>query len=300
MQIAQLRYLVALARERHFGRAAEACHVSQPTLSAGLQRLEEELGARLVLRGRRFEGLTAEGERVFAWAQRIAADVDGLQVDLRAMRDGLSGRLRIGAIPTSLPVVSSLSAPLCAGRPGLELSVLSMSSREIEQGLRQAELDAGITYLDNEPLSGVRTLRLYRERYLLLTTADEPLGQSPEVTWQEAAARRLCLLSPDMQNRRIVDSIMREAGAAPRPVLETNSISTLVDHVRAGVGCAIVAQSWLRPPGLPAGLHAAPLVEPRREHAIGLVWREREPEPLLARTLITLVRRLRREGLLPE
>ncbi len=217
MLLQQLTYLSALARERHFGRAATTCGVSQPTLSAGIQRLEQELGAPLVLRGRRFEGLTPEGARLLSWVHRILADVDGMRRDLGAMREGLAGRLRIGAIPTALPITSLLTKPLCDSHPALDLSVLSMSSREIEQGLHDARLDVGITYLDNEPLRDVRTLELYHERYFLLTPPGGPFADAATVAWEDAAATQLCLLSPDMQNRRIVDGSSATPASRPAP-----------------------------------------------------------------------------------
>ena len=150
----QLSYLVALARERHFGRAAAACGVTQPTLSAGVRRLEEEVGFPVVRRGRRFEGLTPEGERVLEWAHRILADNDGLRGAIGAMREGLTGRLRLGAIPTSLPSVALLTTPLCALYPGITVSIHSQNSRQIERGLHDFELEVGLTYLDSEPLDG--------------------------------------------------------------------------------------------------------------------------------------------------
>ncbi len=155
-------YLVALVREEHFGRAAAACHVSQPTLSSGIRRLESEVGFPIVRRSQRYEGLTPEGERVLEWARRILADVDGLDAELDAMRGGLTGQLRIGAIPTSLPSVSLLTTPLSATHPGITVAVYSLNSRQIERGLAEFELELGVTYLDSEPLGGVRTLRALR------------------------------------------------------------------------------------------------------------------------------------------
>src|SRR5688500_9107872 len=172
MQIQHLAYLAALAREGHFGRAADACFVTQPTLSNGIRRLEEELGVALVRRGHRYEGLTPEGERMLTWAHRILADTDGMQMDAVAMREGLAGRLRLGVIPTALPVVALLSAPLLRRHAAMDLSVESLTSRQIEQGLHDAHVDVGVTYLENEPLRGVRALPLYDERYVLLTAAD--------------------------------------------------------------------------------------------------------------------------------
>jgi DNA-binding transcriptional LysR family regulator len=283
--IQQLTYLAALARERHFGRAARACHVAQPTLSSGIRRLETELGVQIVQRSQRFEGFTNEGERVLSWAQRILADCEGLKDDLGSMRHGLSGRLRLGAIPTSLPAVSLLTGPLRASHPEVAISIMSLNSRDIERGLQEFDLHAGLTYLDNEPLRHVRTVALYRERYLLLTPADGLHGAQDSVTWAHAAEEPLCLLSPDMQNRRIVDGIFARAGATPRPVVETNSISTLYAQVRDGNLSAVVAHPWLHQYGIPPGLRAIPLVEPEQTHSIGLVLLDQDPEPLLARAL---------------
>jgi DNA-binding transcriptional LysR family regulator len=95
MFLRHLSYFVTLAREKHFARAAEACHISQPTLSAAIRKLEDDLQVRLVLRGHRFLGLTAEGERVLTWAQQILNDYDGLQIDLTGLRSGLIGSLRL-------------------------------------------------------------------------------------------------------------------------------------------------------------------------------------------------------------
>lgn len=286
MVLKHLTYLAALARERHFGRAADACHVSQATLSEAIRRLEADLDVPLVRRGHRFQGLTAEGERALDWAHRILADCDGLRADLAAMRDGVAGRLRLGAIPTSLPIVSLLTAPLRERHPALHVAIRSLSSREIERGLHEGELDAGLTYLENEPLRGVRTQRLYDERYLFLTPDDGRWASEATVRWRDAAEAPLCLLSPDMQNRRIVDGLFARVGAVPQPLIETNSISTLHAHVRDARLCAVIADTWLHGFALPPGTRAIPLAEPAARQAIGLVWLDRDPEPALVRSLV--------------
>lgn len=293
-----LAYLVALAREGHFGRAAAACGVTQPTLSAGIRRLEQETGLPLVRRGQRYEGLTPEGERVLGWAQRIHADVDGLEEAVDAVRRGLSGRLRLGAVPTSLSSAASLTRPFRDAYPGVTIAVYSLNSRQIERGLADYELDLGLTYLDSEPLEGVRTLPLYRERYLLLTATDGPLGRREHVGWAEAAELPLCLLTADMQNRRIVDALFAEAGASPRPVLETNSVSTLYLHVRDGASSTVMAHPWLQQFGVPPGMRAVPLVDPSATRAMGLVWLDRDPEPLLVAALLGIARGLDLEPVL--
>ncbi|HMJ02959.1 MAG TPA: LysR substrate-binding domain-containing protein [Conexibacter sp.] len=287
MVIKHLTYLAALARERHFGRAAESCHVSQATLSEAIRRLEADLGTTLVRRGHRFQGLTAEGERALEWTHRILTDCDGMRSDLAAMRDGVAGRLRLGAIPTSLPVVSLLTAPLRERHPALHVTIRSLSSREIERGLHEGELDAGVTYLDNEPLHGVRTQPLYAERYALLAPGSSRWASESSVRWRDAAEAPLCLLSPDMQNRRIVDGLFARAGAAPQPLIETNSISTLHAHVRDAKLCAVIADTWLHGFDVPAGMRAIPLTEPTARHSVGLVWLDRDPEPALVHALVS-------------
>jgi DNA-binding transcriptional LysR family regulator len=293
--IQQLHYLTALARERHFGRAAETCHVSQPTLSSGVRKLEEELGVPLVRRGgHRFQELTPEGERMVQWAHRILAARDGMLEDLATMTSGLSGRLRLGAIPTAEPVVGLVTRQLLAEHPDVDVSVLSQTSREIEHGLRFGQLDVGLTYLENEPLSDVRTLPLYRERYVVVSPEHT---DRKSMTWAEAAALPLCLLTPDMQNRRIVDAILQTTGSLPSPVVETNSIAALYTCVREGLGWAVMAHTWPALLGVADELSAIPLTRPDVEQAIGLVWLERDPEPLLVRAAIASARKAVATGL---
>ncbi len=270
MFIRQLEYLAALHRERHFGRAADACHVSQPALSAAIRGLERELGVPLVRRARRFEGFTPEGERVLVWVQRTLNDLDGLEQEVSRLRGGMEGTLRIGAIPTSLPASTLVTARFRDRHPRMRIQVMSMTSTQIAAGLHAGELDAGLTYLDNEPLAHVDSLGLWREHYLLLTPADGPFASAGTVTWRSASTLRLCLLSADMQHRRIVDAAFAEAGSVPDPAVETNSVSTLVAHARSGLP-GITAHTWLVGQSLPAGLRAIPLIEPVVEHEIGLV-----------------------------
>jgi DNA-binding transcriptional LysR family regulator len=270
MFIRQLEYLTALDRERHFGRAAAACHAAQPTLSAGIRSLERELGVPLVRRGREFEKLTPEGELILGWAQRALADIQSLQQEASRLRGGLEGTLRVGAIPTSLPL-----SPLVTGRfrerhPRMRVRLTSMSSRQIAHGLAHGEIEAGLTYLDNEPLAHVDAVALWRERYLLVTPASGEFGAAASVPWAAAASLPLCLLTPDMQHRRIVDGAFAAAGATPNPAVETNSVSTLIAHARSGLP-GITAHTWLAANPLPADLRAIPLVEPEIEHTIGLV-----------------------------
>src|SRR5919108_3620613 len=197
--IDKLEFLLALARERHFGRAAEACGVTQPTLSSGLKQLEDAMGVLLVNRGSRFRSFTPEGERVLDWARRIVGDARAMRQELDTLRHGLTGRLRIAAIPTTLAMVAALTTPYRERHPNVQFTIYSRTSVEILDLLENLEIDAGITYLGNEPLGRVSAIALYQERYRLLTPADAPLGNRDTVTWAEVAQVPLCLLTPDMQ-----------------------------------------------------------------------------------------------------
>jgi DNA-binding transcriptional LysR family regulator len=202
--IDKLEYLLTLARERHFGRAAEACGVTQPTLSAGIKQLEELMGVPLVNRASRFQGLTAEGERVLGWARRIVGDTRAMREEARALRHSLNGRLRIAAVPTALAMVATLTTPLRARHPDIQFTIRSKTSIEILGLLENLEIDAGLTYLDNEPLGRVNSVPLYQERYRLLTSADAPLGNRARVTWAEVAQVPLCLLTETIRSIPIV------------------------------------------------------------------------------------------------
>src|SRR5262249_54879250 len=205
----KLEFVIALARERHFGRAAEVCGVSQPSLSSGIKQLEDAFGVMLVQRGSRFQGFTAEGERVLEWARRIIADARAMRQEVDALKRGLSGHLRIAAIPTSLAMAAALTTPYRARHPNVRFTILSRNSIEVLKELENLEVDAGLTYIDNEPLGRVTSVPLYHERYRFLTSADGVLGDRDRVTWAEVGQAPLCLLTPDMQNRRIIDGLLR-------------------------------------------------------------------------------------------
>jgi DNA-binding transcriptional LysR family regulator len=286
MFIRQFEYLEALAREKHFRRAAEACHVSQPTLSAALAQLEEELGVRLIERESRFQGLTAEGEIVLSRARRVLIEIETMRAEVAEARDGLRGKLRFGVIPTALPMAVRVTAPFCAAFPAVTLEVLSLTSNEILEKLDNFELDAGMTYLDNEVLPRVLSKPIYSESYCLLTRADGPLGARDRITWAEAAEQKLCLLSTDMQNRRILDGIFRSVGKAPVPAMETNSIFNLITHASLPGVCSISSRQVLELFGPMAGVKALDLVEPDAHRMVGLVVADRQPLPPLAQKLL--------------
>ncbi|MEV7285609.1 LysR family transcriptional regulator [Streptomyces sp. NPDC093252] len=287
----QLEYLVALARERHFARAAAACYVSQPSLSAAIRRLEHELGVPLVRRGsRRYEGLTPEGEVVLAWAHRMLAEQDALRQELSALRGGLTGTLRLGVVPTALPVASLLTTPFCDRHPRAGVTLESLSSAQIRHGLAEFELDAAMTYLDDDTLRRVRSLPLYEERYMLLTPVDGPLGAADRARWAQAAALPLCLLSPRMRNRRIIDECFAADGAVAAPAIESDSVAGLYAHLPGGRWSSVVSHAWLHLFGVPDGMRVVPLEGPAHGPRVGLVVARSEPQSMLARALLTVAR----------
>ena len=290
--IDKLEFLMALAREQHFGRAAEACGVTQPTLSAGIKQLEESMGVLLVHRGSRFHDLTPEGERVLDWARRIVGDTRNMREEIKSLRHGLTGRLRLAAIPTALAMVAALTTPFRERHPNVQFTVWSRTSADVLALLENLEIDAGLTYLDNEPLGRVNAVPLYQERYQLLTSADAPLGNRDRVTWKDVAQVPLCLLTPDMQNRRIIDDLLRAAGGAVQPTLESDSMILLFAHVRTGRWASVMPARLAETLGLTATIRAIPIVEPEAVHTIGLVVPPREPLTPLVAALVAEAKRM--------
>jgi len=290
--IDKLEFLLALAREKHFGRAAEVCGVTQPTLSAGVKQLEATFGVLLVNRGSRFQDFTAEGERVLDWARRIVGDARAMREEVHALKHGLTGRLRIAAIPTALAMIQTLTTPYRERHQDVQFTILSCTSERVLELLENLEVDAGVTYLHNEPLGRVTDVPLYRESYRLLTSADAPLGDRERVTWAEVAKVPLCLLTPDMQNRRIIEALLRDAGGDPQPTLESNSMILLYSHVRTGRWASVMPARLAAPLGLTDVLRAIPIVEPEASHTIGLVVPAREPMTPLTAALVAQARRI--------
>ena len=289
--IDKLEFLLALAREQHFGRAAEACGVTQPTLSAGVKQLEDSFGVLLVNRGSRFQDFTPEGERVLEWARRIVGDSRAMREEVHALKHGLTGRLRIAAIPMALAMIETLTTLYHERHPGVQFTVLSYNSTEIFRLLENLEIDAGVTYLDGEPIGRVTGVPLYRERYCLLTSTDAPLGDRDKVTWAEVAQVPLCLLTPDTQTRRIIESLLRAAGGDPKISLESDSMIVLYSHVRTGRWASVMPARLAATLGLTDVLRAIPIVEPEASHTIGLVVPVRQPMKPLTAALVVEARR---------
>ena len=223
--IDKLDFILALAREKHFGRAAEACGVTQPTLSAGVKHLEEQMGVLLVNRGSRFQSFTPEGQRVLDWARRIVGDTRAMREEINSLRHGLTGRLRIAAIPTTLPMVAALTTPYRERHPKSVHNLLLVKSLELLDNLRSTRHHLSRQRAARAPPRYRSTTALW-----LLTSADAPL-ESRQRNWPRLLRFRLPL-TPDMQNR-VIDRLPQAGGSA---TLESDSMILLFSHVRTGRG----------------------------------------------------------------
>ncbi|APW37090.1 LysR family transcriptional regulator [Rhodoferax koreense] len=280
--LASMRYLVALNEHRHFGRAAQACHITQPALSNALRALEGEFGVLIVKRGRTFAGLTAEGEAVFATAQRMLHEQELLRQRLHNEATQPSGRLRLAAVPTAMPILSRFAIALQLRHPGIMPTVISLSSLEIETALDSMSLDLALGYTDRTRVRNV-SLAVWpqcTERYYLVQRTSGP-GEEPgaepawrlgaPMSWAEAGALPLCLLTPDMHNRAIVDQAFEAAGVLVTPAMETNSIHTLARSVGAGALASVLPGAALELLRHDAAFEARPLVEPLLQTPLGFM-----------------------------
>lgn len=296
----KLEMFIALARERHFGRAAERLNISQPTLSAGIKHLEDALGVQLVYRGSRFGGLTPEGQSALVWAQRLTGDARQFREEMRTKRQGLSGEVRLACIPTALTQAAHLSSGFGRKHPGVRFTILSRNSREILKLLEDFEIHAGISYLDNEPLGRVDTCTLYRETYMLVCAADMPLARRTSVTWDVLNGVSLALLTPDMQNRRILNQIFAAHGVTPDTAVESNSVIALMASVTEGHCMTVLPSGIARflTDGKPLAL--VPLDAEGTAHDVGLVVPQRDPASPVIGALLTHARKTAQTGAPPS
>ena len=292
----KLEMFITLAREGHFGRAAERLNIAQPTLSAGIKQLEEQLGVQLVHRGTRFGGLTPEGQTALVWARRITGDARQLRDEMRTRRQGLSGEIRLAVIPTAQTWAARLCTAFAARHPNVRFAVLARNSREILQMLDDFEADAGISYLENEPLGRVDTAPLYDESYILVCLNGSPFSEMASIPWSALRDQPLALLTPDMQNRRIINQRFAEAGITPRASLESNSIIALVASVAAGHCMSVLPRDVAGFLCAGKDLALVPLEGAAQRQKVGLILPHRDPRTPVLAALLAEAQRLPAEG----
>lgn len=299
MQFRQLEYFVAVARERHFARAAEACFVSQPSLSASIAKLEDELGVSLINRGHAFEGLTPEGERLVLWARRILAEHDAFIAEVRAVQSGVSGTLRVGLGPTvSTAAVLPIEA-FCARHPLVRVQLVEhLNAREIHRRLREFELDAGIAYLSPEDQEGLDTLPLYTERYVAIAAPELVPAEVAELTWRQLAQLPLALLGGQMRVRQFIDQAFARGDRVVDPQVETESVSALEAYVATGRWASAVPHTLARNLPSSARVRAVPLIDPTVTAEVVLATHSGAHEAVTTRAFKAVVSQLDIQSLL--
>lgn len=285
VQLRFLEYFIALAEERHFARAANRCHVTQPTLSAGIANLEARLGKPLVQRDRRFVGLTAEGEAILPHARRLIADHDELCRAVEAA-GSLRGEMRLGCIPAAMPHAGRFVGSLARAYPDLRVAIRQLTSDHIVRGVAGFEFDAGLTYLDTDSIGDLRPVRIYSERYSLAVHPQSPLAAHDEVTLAQAVSEPLCLLHQGMQNRRILDGHFARMKVQVSSVATTDSYLALLSMVARGGLNSIVTDSHADFIAPATGVRLIPIRDLPETNEVGLLVSGSQPMTPVARAAL--------------
>lgn len=288
VSIRQLRYFEALARHGHFGRAAEACAISQPALSLQIKDLEETLGAPLVERGARQIRLTSLGEAFAERVRDILRAVDELGDLARTSSGPFAGRLRIGVIPTVAPyLLPSVVKALAAHHPGLDLRPRETVTKKLVDDLLAGRLDTAIVALPiSEP--SLSEQALFDEEFLLVRPAVD--AEKPVPNAEMLREMRLLLLEEGHCFRDQALSFCRISPSRTRDLMEGSSLSTLVQMVGAGIGVTLVPEMAVAIETRSAAVSVARLAAPRPTRTIGMVWRRNNPLSARFRALAPLVR----------
>lgn len=292
MNLRDLRYLVALADLRHFGKAAEACFVSQPTLSTQIRKLEEALGATLIERAPRKVMLTAAGKDAVHRARRILAEVDALKDAARRSADPAAGSLRLGVFPTLAPYLLPHVVPALHERyPQLELLLVEEKSDLLLQRLREGTLDAALLALPVHD-EQLHAQCLFEEPFLLAVPDGHPLARHKTLGIDDLDAESLLLLEDGHCLRDQALDVCRLSGAREKSGFRATSLETLRHMVAAGVGITLLpALSVQEPVARLPGVRLVKFRKPAPSRRIALVWRKSSAlEPFLLTLADALVR----------
>ncbi|HEX2651052.1 MAG TPA: LysR substrate-binding domain-containing protein [Burkholderiales bacterium] len=292
MTLTELRYIVAVAETRHFGRAAERCFVSQPSLSASVKNLEEELGVKIFERGKRGVFLTESGEQVVAQARRALEEAERVKAVARQGRDPLKGVLRLGIIHTIAPyLLPDLVGALRKAAPDMPLDVEENMTATLDRMLRSGELDAIVIALPYEG-PGIETAPLYEEVFEVVAPARHALARRKSIAVEELDAGELLLLPVGHCFRDQVLDACNEFSRPPEPGRQGNSLETLRSMVASGLGVTVLPATAL------TRRHANPLVkaiefsDPRPTRRIALAWRRGFHRPPALEKLVSTIRGL--------
>lgn len=275
ISLRQLRYFNALSRERHFGRAAAGCAISQPALSMQIKELEETLGVALIERGARRIRLTKFGEQAAASVRDILRSIDELADLARASRDRLAGRFRIGFIPTIAPyLLPSVIANLSRTYPELDIQVREAITSKLIEELQDGRLDAAIVALPvSEP--SLTEVALFTENFLLVRPLKDKAAPAPD---SEALSNmRLLLLEEGHCFRDQALSFCTTQSSSPRQTLDANSLSTLVQMVSAGLGVTLIPKMAVPLETGSASVVVSCFKDPQPSRTVGMIWRKASP-----------------------
>ena len=292
VNLRDLRYLVALADERHFGRAAERCFVSQPTLSAQIRKLEDYLGVTLVERQPKRVTLTDAGEKVVERARRLLLEADAIVEVAKTDRDPLAGPLRLALIPTVGPyLLPEIARPLKRALPRLKLMLYEYQTGPLLEKLRDGELDLGILALP-VATDGLATAELYEEPFTLAVPADHPLAARERVKVADLEGETLLLLEDGHCLRDHALEVCSRIGLGEEGDYRATSLETLRQMVAAGHGVTLLPQLAAEAPvGTARGLKVKPFVRPAPVRTIGAVWRKSTTRGKAIEAVVATVRR---------
>ena len=266
------RYLVSLEEHKHFSRAAQACHITQPALSNALKALEEEMGVKIVNRGRNYQGLTAEGKQVLASAYQVLHEIGKLKSEIKSQKSAPIGNLVIGSIPSTLPVASQFAASIFSECNGLKPTVRSMTSHDLELSLENLSVDVAFGYTDRPTVEtqDLRIIPQYEEKYFFIKKNVSQDGFGP-ISWKEAARSKLSLLTPEMHNRKLIDIFFKKNNVEIEPVMQTDSIFSLLLSVQSSELATILSGPTAKFAKINKGLSIRELTDPSEGTAIGIM-----------------------------
>jgi LysR family transcriptional regulator, transcription activator of glutamate synthase operon len=292
MDLRQLRYLVALAEERHFTRAAEREHIAQPALSQQIRKLEEEVGVALVERTTRKVSITEAGELLVARARRILSECEAAHAELEALRGILTGHVSVGAMHTMGPVDVSLALAIFHQRhPGVELTVLEQSSEELAEMLRDDVLDlAYLSVTERIESHGLGLHQLVSEELVVILPRSHPLAERSGVRMRELAGEQFISYREGSRLRELLNRAAREAEFDPQVMLESNESRRIRRLVARGMGVAILPRSDTE--GSRADITVVNLEQPALTRDITLAWRQGRRHPPAVAEFIELSRDL--------
>jgi DNA-binding transcriptional LysR family regulator len=285
----KFEYLIALAKEHHFARAAAICRVSQPALSAAIQQLEIELGVEIVKHGRRFQGFTQQGEIVLEWARNLAADCDRLHERLRERPDTFSGTLHVGVLASTAPIMKMFTLPFQKRFPNTNLRIATHDAFDIAQAVeKSSSMDVVVTYIDATAQHYSHSHVLYTEEYELLIRRGTRFSGQKSVSWDALRQLPLCLFSPDSPLFGAEESEMLNNALNKTPHVITNNIWLLMDHVRTGNWASVLPRPVRIMVAADKELEAIPLPKSGTAPSIGIAVPRREPASPLAQAFFEI------------